>query len=65
VVAALTLCWMLTRTPAGKRLAPMLEAIVPLLRRDGDITLSDHDAALLVSVSAASIDRHLLSPRGR
>ena len=71
VVACLTMCWMLTRTPAGKRLAPMLATIVPLLRRDGDITMTDEEAALLVSMSAASIDRHLakerakLSPRGR
>jgi transposase InsO family protein len=70
-VACLTVCWMLTRTPAGKRLAPMLASIVPLLRRDGEITMSDAEAALLVSMSAASIDRHLaperakLSPRGR
>jgi transposase InsO family protein len=71
VVACLTICWMLTRTPAGKRLAPMLATIVPLLRRDGEITMTDAEAALLVSMSAASIDRHLtperakLFPRGR
>jgi hypothetical protein len=71
VVDCLTVCWMLTRTPAGKRLAPMLATIVPLLRRDGEITMTDGDAALLVSMSAASIDRHLaperakLFPRGR
>jgi hypothetical protein len=71
VVACLSVCWMLTRAPAGKRLAPMLATIVPLLRRDGEIILSDAEAALLVSMSAASIDRHLaeerarLSPRGR
>jgi hypothetical protein len=71
VVAALTVCWMLTRTPAGKRLAPMLATIVPLLRRDGEITMTDAEAALLVSMSAASVDRHLaderakLFPRGR
>src|SRR5580700_3046460 len=71
VVARLTVCWMLTRTPAGKRLAPMLATLVPLLRRDGDIVMTDADAAVLVSMSAASIDRHLaderakLFPRGR
>jgi Integrase core domain len=71
VVAALTVCWRLTRTPAGKRLAPMLSTLVPLLRRDGEITMTDSEAALLVSMSAASIDRHLaperakLFPRGR
>ena len=49
----------------------MLATIVPLLRRDGEIVMSDADAALLVSMTAASIDRHLaderakLFPRGR
>jgi transposase InsO family protein len=65
VVAALSVCWRLTRTPAGKRLAPMLATVVPLLRRDGDIVLSDAEAALLVSMSAASIDRHLASERAK
>src|ERR1700685_4532461 len=31
VVDCLIVCWFLTRTPAGKRLAPMLATIVPLL----------------------------------
>jgi hypothetical protein len=65
VVSCLATCWMLTRAPAGKRLAPMLEVMVPLLRRDGDIVLSDDEAALLVSMSPASIDRHLASERDR
>jgi transposase InsO family protein len=65
VIACLVVCPTLTRTPAGKRLAPMLATIVPLLRRDGEITLSDADAALLVSMSAASIDRHLAAERAR
>ncbi len=71
LIVSLTVCWMLTRTPAGKRLAPMLATIVPLLRRDGDLAMSDADAARLVTMSAATIDRHLagaratLSPRGR
>jgi len=71
VIAALAICWMLTRAPAGKRLAPMLATIVPLLRRDEEITLSDDEALVLISMSAASIDRHLgperakLASRGR
>jgi hypothetical protein len=71
LVESLTVCWMLTRTPSGKRLAPMLATIVPLLRRDGDLTMTDEEAARLASMSAATIDRHLaperakLSPRGR
>ena len=63
VIAALEMCWRLTRSPAGKRLAPMLPALVPLLRRDGELVLSDAEAALLVSMSAATIDRHL-APEG-
>ncbi len=52
---------MLTRCPAGKRLAPMLTVVVPLYRRDGDLDLSDTEAAILMSMSAATIDR-LLAP---
>jgi len=65
VVAALVVCWKLTRCPAGKRLAPMLATVVPLLRRDHDLELADAEAALLVSMSAATIDRHLAPERAR
>ena len=65
VIACLTICWMLLRTPAGKRLAPMLAHVVPLLRRDGDLVLSDHEAALLCSMSAATIDRQLAPERAK
>ncbi len=63
VIGCLVTCWALTRAPAGKRLAPMLSEVVPLYRRDGDIVLSDAEAALLVSMSAATIDRHLAAQR--
>ena len=59
VVSALELCWRAARMPAGKRLAPMMEVLVPLLRRDGEVDLSDSEAELLVSMSAATIDRRL------
>jgi hypothetical protein len=65
VISCLATCWMLTRAPAGKRLAPMLATVVPLLRRDGDIVLDDDEAALLVSMSPASIDRHLAPERDK
>jgi hypothetical protein len=65
VMAALATCWMLCRCPAGKRLAPMLATIVPLFVRDGDIMLSEAEAALLVAMSAASIDRHLAGERAK
>ena len=32
VVAALEVCWRVARDPAGKRLAPMLAVLVPMLR---------------------------------
>jgi hypothetical protein len=38
---------MLSRTPAGKRLAPVLETLVPLLHRDGEIAMTENEAALL------------------
>jgi hypothetical protein len=71
VIAALVVVWSLLRCPAGKRLAPVLGTVVPVLRRDGDLTCSDEEARLLCSMSAASIDRHLgpkraeLGSRGR
>jgi hypothetical protein len=71
VIEALVVVWTLLRCPAGKRLAPVLPTVVPLLRRDGDLVCSDEDVRLLCSMSAASIDRHLgpqraeLGNRGR
>ena len=59
VVSALELCWRAARAPAGKRLAPMLPVLVPLLRRDGELDLDDDEAELLVAMSAATIDRRL------
>ena len=65
VVTSLATCWALCRCPAGKRLAPMLATVVPLFRRDGDLEMSDADAALLISMSAAPIDRLLVTERAR
>jgi transposase InsO family protein len=71
VIVALIKCWAVLRAPAGKRLAPMLPVLVPLLRRDGELDLTDVEAALLVEMSAATIDRRLagerakMMPRGR
>jgi hypothetical protein len=63
VISALELCWRVGRAPAGKRLAPMLPVLVPLLRRDGELDLSDDEAALLCRMSAATIDRRLRGAR--
>jgi hypothetical protein len=71
VMVALVKCWAVLRAPAGKRLAPMLPVLVPILRRDGELDLTDAEAALLVKMSAATIDRRLagerakMMPRGR
>ena len=65
VTVALTKCWAVLRAPAGKRLAPMLAVVVPLLRRDGELDLTDAEAALLVRISAATIDRRLAPERAR
>lgn len=63
VASALELCWRAARMPAGKRLAPMLCVLVPLLHRDGVLDLSDAEAKLLVAMSAATIDRRLVGAK--
>lgn len=71
IIVALIKCWAVLRAPAGKRLAPMLPVLVPLLRRDGELDLTDDEADLLCRMSAATIDRRLagerakMLPRGR
>jgi hypothetical protein len=62
---ALVHVWTLSRYPAGKRLAPMLGVLVPLLVRDADLDVSEANATLLVAMSAASIERRLTSERAR
>lgn len=63
VVSGLEQCWRVARCPAGKRLAPMLAVLVPLLRRDGELVLSDTEAELLMGMSPATIDRRLQSAK--
>jgi hypothetical protein len=63
LIEALVVCWAVLRAPAGKRLAPMLPVLVPMLRRDGELVLSDEEAALLMRMSAATIDRKLAGER--
>ncbi len=63
VISALELCWRASRAPAGKRLAPMLPVLVPLLRRDGELDVTDEEAALLMGMSAATIDRRLVGTK--
>jgi transposase InsO family protein len=65
VIAALTVCWMVLGMPAGKRLAPMLKELVAVLRHFGELAIDEPTAALLVSMSAATIDRRLAPERRR
>jgi len=65
VIAALTMCWMVLGMPAGKRLAPMLKELVMVLRHFGELEIDEPTAALLVSMSAATIDRRLAPERRR
>jgi hypothetical protein len=68
---ALIKCWSVLRAPAGKLLAPMLPVLVPLLRAEQELMISDEQARLLSQMSAATVDRKLagerakLIPRGR
>src|SRR6478609_9442393 len=63
VIAALAVCWMVLGMPAGKRLAPMLGELVAVLRHFGELVIDEDTAALLVSMSAATIDRRLAPER--
>jgi transposase InsO family protein len=65
VIAALTVCWTVLGMPAGKRLAPILGELVAVLRHFGELVISEETAALLASMSAATIDRRLADERAR
>jgi hypothetical protein len=65
VVAALEKCWATLNAPAGKRLAPMLGELVAVLRRFGELDIDEGTAELLMSMSAATIDRRLASAKSK
>lgn len=65
LMAALRICWALERAPAGKRLAPFLPVLVPLLRAEKALKLTDVQAELLSQMSAATIDRKLAADRAK
>ena len=49
----------------GKRLAPYLKEIVPVLERLGELTLDEETKRKLIGISPATIDRRLTSARKR
>ena len=65
VIAALTVCWTVLGMPAGKRLAPVLGELVAVLRHFGELVIDEDTAELLVSMSAATIDRRLAGERAK
>src|ERR1700691_5057164 len=44
VIAALTACWLVLGMPAGKRLAPMLNELVAVLRHFGELVIGEDTA---------------------
>jgi Integrase core domain len=65
VIEALAVCWTVLGMPAGKRLAPMLGELVAVLGHFRELVISDQTAALLVSMSAATIDRRLADEKAK
>ncbi len=63
VVVGLRFGWAVLGAPTGKRLAPVLQDLVPRLRRFGELEVSDQTATLLVAMSPATIDRRLAPDR--
>lgn len=65
LMPALITCWAVLRAPAGKLLAPMMPVLVPLLRRDKELDITDAQAELLMAMSPATIDRKLAPERAK
>ena len=63
VYAALKKVWVICDGICGKRLAPFLEEIVPVLEKWGELVLDEETRHKLVSISPATIDRMLAPAR--
>lgn len=59
VVSALKQVWQIAGGICGKRLAPFLNELVPILERHEELVLDEVTRAKLLTISAASIDRAL------
>lgn len=60
---SLILCWAVLRAPAGKLLAAATDYLVPMLRAEHVLDVTDEQARLLMAMSAATIDRRLAHER--
>ncbi len=63
VFTALLNIWLIMDCICGKRLAPMLKELVPLLQKHREITLDAATKGKLLTISAATIDRLLKAER--
>ena len=59
VVSALKQVWRIAGGICGKRLAPFLAELVPILERHEEVVLDEETRTKLLAISAASIDRAL------
>ncbi len=65
VIVSLRKCWAVMGAASGKRIAPFLGELVPVLRGFGELDLDDATAAALCRMSAATIDRRLAPDRAK
>ena len=65
VVSALCAIWHIMDYICGKRLAPMLKEIIPVLEKHHEIQLDEETRRKLLSISAATIDRLLKPERNK
>ncbi|MHB0913043.1 MAG: hypothetical protein ACYC2Y_06320 [Armatimonadota bacterium] len=63
LLPTLTFVWATANFLCGKRLAPFMRFLVDSLIRHGELNLCDGDYALLLEMSASTIDRLLLPKR--
>src|SRR5665648_477337 len=65
VIVALRFCWAVMGTASGKRMAPFLGDLVPVLRGFGELRIADETATAVCAMSAATIDRRLAPDRAK
>ena len=65
VIVVLRFCWAVMGIASGKRMAPFLGELVPVLRAFGELNIDDETAAALCRMSAATIDRRLAPDRAK
>jgi hypothetical protein len=63
VVRAMLTSWNSIGRPCGKRLAPFLAELVPILERHNELTIETEHRDLLLSMSASTVDRLLRAER--